>query len=855
MASWIPLAEAVEPSRVGGKAAELGRLSARGLPVPDAFVVPVAVMWDGLDALGLRRAAEDALRQPDLARFAELSRAILASEVPPALAADWVAAATALGPSLAVRSSAVGEDGRATSFAGLHLSRLSVAPEAAPRAILEVWASLFSPEACSYRRQTGARGGAMAVLVQRLVDPLVAGVMFTVNPVTGSWRELVVEAVWGLGDALVGGEVAPHWFLVRRPPRLPLPLTRAANRLRFEVVQQDLPTLTRRRVRSSAGVIDEVLPSELRGLPSLEGPSLRRVARLGLTVEAAMGAPQDVEWAIGEDGRVWLLQARPITASGANVRPRADQLWTRRFLGERWSEPVTPMGWSIIRPVLEHLIAFPKTQARYLGGGDALRLVASRPYVNATAFRHLAFKLPGAPPPAFAMELLPRTEELAWRSRFAAPPDVLVYASFLREAIAGRRWERFSANPLTNARRWAEWEARILDELPGLRRPPIGPLDAIARVETLRRRLQEYTGIHIVSLLLANLTWQLLESALDAVDAERASGWFRGLAVCPAGNRTVEVNQDLWRLARGASDADLDALEVGRSGAAFGEALRVFLDRHGHRGAGSWEVMSPRWHDRPGLLVPALRAARQSEDPALRQQEQERRFAEADRDLGQLPLLQRVALRWLASETRTYLLLRENQRYTFDHLVDALQRALRSVASAVPASAGISADDAAWVTWDELRGAVDGRVTGLGRLVAERRAQAARDALVEPPTFLRGDDEVAVIQGGRKLSGNGISAGRATGRVRVVRSLAEGASLEKGDVLVARATDPSWTPLFLVASAVVLELGSQLSHGAVVAREYGVPCVVNVEGATSILKDGATVTVDGGRGLVWVEPG
>ena len=302
------------------------------------------------------------------------------------------------------------------------------------------------------------------------------------------------------------------------------------------------------------------------------------------------------------------------------------------------------------------------------------------------------------------------------------------------------------------------------------------------------------------------------------------------LATCPPGNRTLEVNQALWEVAHGERErAD-------------------FLAAYGHRADASWEVFSARWRRNPDAIEPLLVAMSGTEAPAERGVDQEIRVEAV---LSELPSVvgpgRRHLLVGLTRLTRRYLLLRENQRFWFDHLLASLQAQLLAVGSHVLDDPR----DVAMLTIDELTAVVDGSLELDPGVVVERRARWLADAEHEPPVFLRGDDAVASDLGGRRVQGLGVSPGRATGPVCVVRRPADAQRFATGDVLVARAADPSWTPLFLKASAVVLELGSRLSHGAVVAREYRVPCVVNVDGAARRFVDGQELTVDGTRGVVW----
>jgi rifampicin phosphotransferase len=843
---------------------------AAGVSVPEGFVIPATAFREAMWRSGLLPLAERVARTGEPAATAQLREAVARVSLPTEVTDAWAAAAGALGPSLAVRSSGVDEDGAARSFAGQHATLLGVAPDAVADAVRACWVSLYAERALAYRGG-GPAPGALAVVVQRLVRAEVSGVMFTINPTSGSWREMVVEAVWGLGEALVSGRIAPHWYLVRRPRDLPRAVARVAERVRLQIVDRDLPALPERFVARDDGQGVEVAPTppSLRGRATLDASAVRRLCRLGLRIERAMGGPQDVEWVREAGGAFLVLQSRPITATGT---PRGERvLWTRRFLGERWPEPATPLGWSLIAPVLEWLVAYPETQARLLGGGPPLKLIHGRPYVNATVFRHLAFKLPGAPPLSFMLELVPPEEERAWRQRFAVAPDLSVYASIFRTTFAERRWERFRWNPFTNAREWDAFELRLRAALPELGAPleapgfsaldgPLGPGDAVARVEAHLSWVREYAGIHICSLLFANLWFQLLDGALAGWLPERHHELLDALATSPVGNKTVEANLALHALAHRATEGDLAALAEGRPlSPGFAEALAGFLERYGHRSEASWELMSPRWRRQPARLVPLLRATRTGgAGPETRAATQLARYEAAQAELERSLSGSRLAVvRACASWARRYLLLRENQRFWFDQLLASLQETLLWLGGwAVERGVLAEAEDVAMLSWDELRRLAEGEESEeLPAWVAARRAQRAADAAVDPPTFLLGDDatttEAVDVAVGR-LRGLGISAGRVRGPVRVVRTLQEGHDLAAGEILVARSVDPAWTPLFLTASGVVLELGSMLSHGAVVAREYRLPAVVNIDGATSRLRTGDEVTVDGTRGIVWV---
>ena len=509
-------------------------------------------------------------------------------------------------------------------------------------------------------------------------------------------------------------------------------------------------------------------------------------------------------------------------------------------------------------PIFEWFIGYPEVQRRFLGGGPPVKLVDGRPYLNTTVFRHLAFKLPGAPVPGFMEELLPPEETHEWRMRRAVSPDLPVYVALLLTSMRERRWERFAFNPLTNATAWEAWRERLDRQRLAWQVPATSASDWLARLDEQHEWIREYTGIHLCSLLFANLFYPLLDAAISAEFPEERLTLLDALGTCPDGNRTLEVNAALYQLAHAASEADLERLARGhKARGRFKARLDAFVEAYGHRCEASWEICAPRWRHTPSALEPLLRVQRANPtDPAARAQAQREASQHAlERITERLNWQQRAWWLPLITWTRRYLLLRENQRFWFDHLLEATQRSLHGAAEGLVGRGGLrTAEEVAFLTVSELKASVQQGGVSPDLLDAIQHRQSAwrqQASGPQPPVFLRGDDGPKPTAG-RRLSGTGISGGRASGRVRVVRRLSEAEGFQPGEVLVARALDPGWTPLLANAAGVILELGGLLSHGAVVAREYGVPMVVHIDGATERLTTGQSVTLDGQQGLIWI---
>jgi len=815
-------------AQIGGKAHGLARLAEAGLPIPPTRVIHAEALVAFLEHNDLHSAPDPA--------------SVLRGELPPGWEEALIAEAGALGTRLAVRSSGSEEDGRERSFAGVHHTALGVESTRIADAVRSVWASAFTDSATGY----AGKPGGMAVVLQPLLEPECAGVVFTVNPQNGSWREVVVEVVRGQGEALVSGRAAPQYYVVRRPRELPG--RRVWNRLGLRIVESDrVEQEDRWKIGSNGQLVRVPIDPECWGDAALSDGSVLQLVRLALRAEAHHREPLDLEFA-RVDGRFVLLQARPITRTGT---PRKrDVLWTRRFLGERWPTPPSPLSWSLLAPLIDWFIAYPGVQERYLGGGPAVRLIRGRPYINATVFRHLLFKWPGAPAPGFMLELIPPDEVDEWRRRFRVKADWAVYNAIFATTLRERRWRRFAFNPFTNHKVWEGYTERFAREQAALDTPLLGPQDALQRVEAQVRLVRDYLSIHVCSLLFANLWYQVLQGCLASWAPGGAARWMDSLAVCPPGNRTLETNEALWELSGVLGAAGRLALRDGEPlGTEATAALDSFLQRYGHRAEASWEIFCPRWAQHPERLAPLLGF---TVEPRLRAGQQERAF---DRDrralLGEVDVLRGALLDGLIELTRRYLLLRENQRFEFDRLLAGMQRTLVQLGGMLDLP---DPEDIRWLTWDEVQGLVEGSYTADLPIESRRRAHAAalRD---DPPVFLRGEVSADGELRGNRLTGLGVSPGRVRGRVRVLRNVADGEALRPGEILVAPAVDPGWTPLMLRAAGVVLELGSLLSHGAVVAREYGVPAVVNLSGVTRLLHDGQEVTVDGSRGLVWVHGG
>jgi phosphohistidine swiveling domain-containing protein len=883
---------------VGGKAANLGELMAAGLPVPDGFCLTTVAyreatgtVRDGVLAdlgrlqAGLQPADPDSSAQ--LAVVAGRAReAIRALPVPPRTAAAVEQAYTALGEgaAVAVRSSATAEDLPLASFAGQQDTYLNVVGGGAVLdAVRNCWASLWTDRAVAYRAALGIAPHevALAVVVQRMVDAEAAGVMFTANPLTGRRREAVIDAAPGLGEAVVSGAVNPDHFVV--DPEKGRVLERKLGDKRMVV-----------RPRPGGGTQRLDVPGQVEG-SSLTDEQAVGLAALGRQAERHFGSPQDTEWAIDAGGALWLTQSRPITTlypipQGRSAGP-GPRLYMCFSLAQGLTRPLTPTGLASLRLIASSVAkaaGFPVPEPRQ--GPPPYAEAAQRIYVDLTTpvrssvgrrilprvfdfmearsaavvrqvFDDPEFSVTRRTPFGFLRHVLPA----AVRARV---PETALRALF-RPRAALRRLDSFT-------RHYAE------DLELG------GGADHLARLDHAERLLggrlfaivPAVLPLPAVGFATLWLAGRLLGGQDRRKDLEKV---LRGLP----GNVTTEMDLELWRLASAAKD-DRDsrtALEAREPSAlavefrngtlppALHAGLVRFLERYGQRAVAEIDVGMPRWSDDPTHILGVLANYLRLRDPAMAPDVQfSRAQAEAEAAVQQLvtearrrgrvrAFLVGAALR----RTRLYAGLRELPKY---QLVLGLAEVRKQVALV---GAGLAADgrldspgDIFFLDFAEARQALQGPdaqgpgLRELRELVVERRsAYASELGRRHIPRALLSDgtepEMLYAAAGGAAdsatLSGSPASAGSATARARVILDPV-GAHLEPGEILVAPSTDPGWTPLFLTAGGLVMEMGGPNSHGAVVAREYGIPAVVGVPEATVRIVTGQRITVDGGAGTI-----
>jgi phosphohistidine swiveling domain-containing protein len=899
---------ATDEGATGGKAAHLAYLAQAGFPVPPGFAATTGAYASHVRAPAVQEALE-ALAQVDpgdveqlAAAAAAVRTAICAAPVSPAVSEAIRDAYAELGPDarVAVRSSGTAEDMSDASFAGQHDTYLSVqGSDHVMQALRKCWASMWSERAVRYRRERGIpdEHAEMAVVVQVMVDAEVAGVLFTANPVTAAVDEYLVNAAYGLGEGVVSGEVTPDQYTVARDEG-------------FRVKSRVLGDKEARIVGVGGETVVEEVSAASRGAFALRDDQIVALCRLAQRCTALFGGwPQDIEWA-GVGDKLYLLQSRDITGidfcwdedledytdaprlneTDVLSRARADAVWTGRITPLFYS--IRSEARSLALPRIYRVWAGSERRQHAWGGGGRLPMGKLRWY-------------------KYHRGMVYFTSELEYRNLLeVVPPKLRVYCA--AEMVAPSMLEDFSSRPgswwrtfrvlarialIRPAYRvdriFRTIENTIQEAKHGLGLEP----DAIAALSDAELKAYVDTTIaHQVEwvygmsnmfyvyepLATALLTW-MLEHWYDGGEPISSADLITGL---PAVTWTMKQNDAIRELADSvrASQSLLDAFRA-HSGAAFFEEVRrrddadarqftrlydAFLAQFGHRGQADRDIWYLRRLEDPSIDYRAISVLLEMEvqDGAPREtaiiakREAQARAVAASLGRQRFGWAKARLFRYVNRFLLDFYVFRDDSRQQTDRNTFAKKRAIVEVGRRL-VDRGVldDHDDYYYLSKRELFALLDGAVDDLrvtrAKISARRRNCDLCGTDWLPPMYITGDGAPHVeadgeLEGeGTGMRGNGMSSGSVTARARVIRNLDELERLEKGDVMIARATDPGWTVAFMVISGLVVETGGALAHSACLAREYALPAV-QLRDAMARIPDGAEVHVDGTTGEVRV---
>ncbi|XXF79709.1 phosphoenolpyruvate synthase [Myxococcaceae bacterium GXIMD 01537] len=846
---------------VGGKGAHLGALSRiEGIRVPDGFCVTMDAFQrimaeapsidEQLERLS-RLKLDD--REQLRAFSAEIRRTLEGTAIPDDLVAELTRPLTRLGEqaAYAIRSSATAEDLPTASFAGQHDTYLNVVgPAAILQHVSRCWASLFTERAVTYRLRNGFdhRKVHMAVVVQRMVFPQAAGILFTADPVTSNRKVASVEASFGLGEAQVSGLVNADGYKVRDG----------------EVIAKAVATKQLAVHASPAGgTHEQAIEPERQQQPALTDAQVVRLAELGRRIEAHFGRPQDIEWCLVGDG-FQIVQSRPITTLFPipEASDRENHVYVSVGHQQMMTDAMKPLGLSLFQ--------LTALRPMYEAGG--------RLFVDVTQ------GLASPAGRAVLLEVLGKSDPLIRD----ALQTLLGRGDFIRSLPD----EGPRAAPAGGAPAPLESDPAIVDEL--IERSQ-------ASIAALKRDIRTKSGLALLDFILADIqklkrllfdprSHQVLMAAMEATGwlNEQLQAWLgeknaadtltqsaphnvtseMGLALLDVAD-VLRPHPDVVAFLQHVEDEDfLDELPRLAGGREARDAIQGYLDKYGMRCVGEIDITKPRWSERPTTLVPLILGNIKNFEPGAskRRFEQGRQEAwkkeqELLERLRALPDGERKAeeTKRMIDRVRTFIGYREYPKYGIVNRYFVYKQALLEEAERLVRAHVLRArEDIFYLTLQEIHDVVRTNQVD-GPLIRQRMDTFRSYQALTPPRVLTSDGEI--IAGAYRrddlpagaLVGLPVSAGAIEGRARVILDMAE-ADLEAGDILVTAYTDPSWTPLFVAIKGLVTEVGGLMTHGAVIAREYGLPAVVGVEHATRLIRDGQRIRVHGTEGYVELLP-
>lgn len=874
---------AADLPHVGGKGANLGEMTGAGFPVPPGFCVTTEAFERFLEASGIAEniyAALEILASNNLDEVRRVGQEVrerliqlpIPLEVEQALLAAWEKEGADY--AYAVRSSATAEDLPDASFAGQQDTYLNVrGREALLENVRSCWVSLFTDRAILYRAKNGFshREVLLSVVVQRMVLPEVSGIMFTADPISGHRQIVSIDASYGLGEALVSGLVSPDLYKVDKRDKKIIETTVADKQLAI-------------RPLAEGGTYQEELTGELRTAQVLDAQQIRELADLGTRIERHYGKPQDIEWCI-EDNQLYIVQSRPITTLYPlpEPQPKDDSLHIYVSFGHAqvMTDPISPMAQSIWRLLL------PFGKPEPLEYNPYMRSAGGRLYIDFSALLHL---------PALRT-LFPKALENA---------DTLI-ADSMREVMEGEEFKRGKDKkdaeratisgigswlapllPKVQARLWLLPPEGGVEKLSAISASFLdqaetklnGALQGVERLKVARELLASvfveaalfmppYLGAAMMAkALLTRLTKEVGNPTdIDAIQ--------RGLS----GNVTTEMDLQVGDLADSARQSPalvehlsaldaksaLESASTIEGGKAFLAEWRRFMARYGMRGPSEIDIARPRWQEEPSSLLTMVMGSLQHEHAGRHRAKHQQMAAEGEAagerlaaavQKGPFGRVKAALVRRLVRVVRHLMAVREHPKFLLIRLMDQVKQAILESATILQSQGRIEQINDIWLLQlHELISALEEPSQPLRPLIAQRKAEQERFWKLTPPRVITSEGEIPVVKHKHEnlpegaLPGSIASRGIIEGIAKVVLDPST-EQLKPGEILIAPFTDPGWTPLFINAAALVMEVGGLMTHGSVIAREYGIPAVVGVLDATKHIKSGQKIRVNGDLGYV-----
>ncbi|SHK17778.1 PEP/pyruvate-binding domain-containing protein [Desulforamulus aeronauticus] len=855
----------------GGKGWNLGRLARYGFTIPQGGVVSAEAYHRFIQGNNLSEVLETISRDVTIANVLEketeeklflLREKIKVGRILPPIQEELICKLKNMGifeKPLAVRSSATAEDTSGATFAGIHESFLNVQGiENVLSAIKDCYASLWTPRAVAYRRKMNIRDDEVipAVVIMEMVEAMAAGVGFTCDPRTGREDVLVINANFGLGESVVSGAVEPDEYILD-------PMIGIKKRIgRKQGKTMAKKTGGTEFVDSAGASAGQVLTDEM-------------IGKLGLLLQRVYEVlgdgeqHQDIEWVF--DGKEFILvQARPVTVlpryTFEGIKNQPD-IWSNANFRDGIPMVQSTLNWSVTKKSLNMLLDAPLKAIGYPipSGIQHVRLYQGRAYFNLSIQQWQIYDSFGFPPKLVNQAYGGHQPEIDINEKksFFGIKESKRLKYLLKAMFVGQKIRKSATKSFDRIKDFAE---TLLKE----------DLTCLTEKDLLKKHSD------IENLFIEFVPVFMFCSSAPVYPPEKILGKYfpgKGKAVANAlmaGGGDITSAQHGYRLIELAEIAreDIAARRFFSSQtfepllwerelpeeSVFKQSLRNFLAEYGHRGVYEMDIINPRWREDPSYLLNIIKSTMETADLHKVKKKQQARADEAWQEVRQrLPLHQRILVKNLVNKALQAAGLREMAKFVLAHIFESERIIFQEIGRRLADRKILSEpSDIFHCTLNEvisiLQGAWDGR--NLAIIVTERQAKRNEMELLLPPDLIIGESpqfvETVTYNSEKELTGLGVAAGKASGEAKLIFHPNEGEKLLVGDVLVAPSTDPGWTPLFLKASAIVMETGGFLSHGSIVAREYGIPAVVNIPGVMKILKGSQLITVDGDAGKIYL---
>lgn len=852
---------------VGGKGANLGELSRiEGIQVPEGFCVTteayrrIIEQTPEFNALLSQLSLLSVSERDEISKISgEIRRVIEGVPIAKDIEEEIIHYLEKLGeePAYAVRSSATAEDLPLASFAGQQDTYLNIKGRAAIlRHISKCWASLFTDRAVVYRMQNGFDHYKvhLSVVIQRMVFPQASGIVFTADPVTSNRNVLSIDASFGLGEALVSGLVNSDIYKVREG----------------SIIDKKISTKKLAIYGLEAGGTEErEIEPERQNSQTLTDDQILQLERMARKIEAHFGCPQDIEWCLDQD-TFFIVQSRPITTlfPVPEVRDGKNHVYISFGHRQMMTEAIKPLGISFFQtmfkqfgfPVMDeaggrlfidvsHELTSPITGKMFLKSIDKADVLMQNALYKLVERKEFIKTLPhGKTTMTMGLGMVSWVLQAIknyWRNDPSVVKDLMTKNEMMLRDLE-QRIATVSGDELF------DFIERNLERIKNNVSDGYGVVFAGAyAADWLNKSMQKWLGEKNAAATLSqsvanNVTSEMGLELLDVADVVRQY---------PAVMKYFEHANDETFF------EDLAGLE---GGAAVSDAIRSYLKKYGMRCSGEIDITRTRWNEQPTILVPMIISNIKNFPPHGHNVKFEQGLLEAQQKeqelLGRLRQLsggERKAKKTqkAISVLRNFAGYREYNKYILVWYYWIIKQALLKEADKLVQNRVIQEkEDIYYLSFEELRGAVNTSRLDYS-VITKRKAEYEVYEKLTPPRVMTSEGEVIpgeyntgnIPQGA--LAGVPVSAGVIEGRARVILRM-EDADIAEGDILVTTFTDPSWTPLFVSIKGLVTEVGGMMTHGAVVAREYGLPAVVGVENATKLIKDGQRVRVNGTDGYV-----